>query len=134
MTSSNGRHISVGDVRLYVESRGQGYPILVLHGGPGLDHHMFGDYLDSLTDEFTLILVDQRGHGRSDRASDATWTLERHAADVSALAAAMALKDYAVLGHSFGAFVALDHAVRFPGAAAQTIISGGLPSTRFLDA
>jgi proline iminopeptidase len=38
-----------------------------------------------------------------------------------------------VLGHSFGSFVALQHAVDHPGAAAQTIISGGVPSARYLD-
>ena len=44
----------------------------------------------------------------------------------------MKLGRYAVLGHSYGAFVALQHAVSFPGDAAQTIISNGVPSTRFL--
>jgi proline iminopeptidase len=37
-----------------------------------------------------------------------------------------------VLGHSYGAFVALQNAVDFPGHAAQSIISGGIPSARFL--
>jgi proline iminopeptidase len=54
------------------------------------------------------------------------------ATDVSSLAAALGLERYAVLGESFGAFVALQHAVDQPGAAAQTIISGGVPSTRWL--
>jgi proline iminopeptidase len=42
------------------------------------------------------------------------------------------LKQYAVLGHSYGAFVALQNAVDFPNAASQTIVSGGVPSARFL--
>jgi proline iminopeptidase len=37
-----------------------------------------------------------------------------------------------VLGHSFGAFVALQNAVDYPGMAAATIVSGGIPSTRWL--
>ena len=50
MTEHDGRHVDIGDVRLWVVERGpaDGYPVLVLHGGPGLDHHMFGDYLDPL--------------------------------------------------------------------------------------
>ena len=66
-------------------------------------------------------------------ATDSTWTLERFAQDVVMLARAMRLDRYAVLGHSFGAFVALQDAVDFPGAAAATILSGVIPSMRFLD-
>ena len=96
---------------------------------------MFGDYLDPLADEgYRLLLVDMRGHGRSDPAPPESVTLERLAADVDAIAAALDLERYAVLGHSTGGFVALQHAVDSPGEAAQTIISGGIPSARFLDA
>ena len=122
--------LEVDDTRLHVVERGEGLPLFVLHGGPGLDHTMFGHHLDALTDQVRLILVDQRSQGRSDPAPLATVTLSRMARDISALAAAMGLKRYAVLGHSFGAFVALQHAVDVPGAAAATIISSGLPSER----
>jgi proline iminopeptidase len=127
------RHVDVGDTRLHVVERGSGFPLLVLHGGPGLDHHMFGDYLDPLTDDYRLVLVDQRAQGRSDGdAPRDTWTVERMAADVSALAGALGYEAYAVLGHSFGAFVALQHAVDFPDEPAGTIVSSGVPSARFL--
>ena len=39
-----------------------------------------------------------------------------------------------MLGHSYGAFIALQHAADFPGAAARTIVSDGVPSARFLEA
>jgi proline iminopeptidase len=132
MPSTSTRLVDIGDTELFIAERGQGHPLIVLHGGPGLDHHMFGDYLDPLADECRLILVDQRANGRSGRPPEATWTLDQNAADVSLLAAALGLQDYAVLGHSYGAFVALQHAVAFPGAAAQTIISCGVPSGRLL--
>lgn len=127
------RHVDVGDTTLYVVERGDGFPVLVLHGGPGLDHHEFADYLDPLTDAYRLVLVDLRAQGRSDKAPRETWTLERMAADVTALGDALGYGRYAVLGHSYGAFVALQHAVDFPGYAAGSIVSGGLPSLRFLD-
>jgi proline-specific peptidase len=125
--------VSAGDTRLNVEERGAGdLAVIVLHGGPGLDHTMFGDWLDPLADEYRLLLVDERAQGRSDPAPPATWTLEQHARDVDALASALGLERYAVLGHSFGAFIALQHAVAFPGRPAGTIVSSGLPSERFL--
>lgn len=132
MESENGRLINIGDTSLYVVERGWGYPLFILHGGPGLDHHMFGDYLDPLSDEYRLILVDQRANGRSERPPEETWTLEQNAKDVGLLADAMGLEKYAVLGHSYGAFVALQHAADFPGQAAQTIVSSGVPGSRFL--
>ncbi len=132
MQPTEGRLIDIGDTELFVVERGQGHPMILLHGGPGLDHHMFGDYLDPLGDACRLILVDQRANGRSGRPPQATWTLQQNAADVSLLALALGLGPYAVLGHSYGSFVALQHAVDFPGAAAQTIVSSGVGSSAML--
>ena len=128
--------MGIGDTRLFVVEAGpgDGYPIMVLHGVPGLDHHEFGDYLDPLAGRgYRLIFVDQRSQGRSDKSPAETWTLQRMAADVSGVARELELGAHAVLGESFGAFVALQHAVDEPGEAAQTIVSGGVPSTRWLD-
>jgi proline iminopeptidase len=125
--------VDIGDAEIYVSVRGQGFPVIVLHGGPGLDHHEFADYLDPLAEEFRLILADERASGRSSRPDPATWTLPRMAADVPALAAAMGLESFAVLGHSYGAFVALQYAVDFPGDRGPLIISAGLPSSRYLE-
>jgi proline iminopeptidase len=129
------RHVEISDTRLHVVERGgDGLPLLVIHGGPGLDHTLFGDYLDPLGDDFHLVLVDLRSNGRSDRTPPATWTLERMAADLSELAEAMGFERYATLGHSYGAFVVLQHAVDRPGEPAATIVSSGLPSARYLTA
>jgi proline iminopeptidase len=116
-----------------VLERGDGeVPLFVLHGGPGLDHTEFGCHLDGLSDVCRLLFVDLRAQGRSAPAPEETWTLPRMAADVDALARALALERYAVLGHSFGAFVALQHAVDFSGIPAASVISSGIPSARFL--
>ncbi|HVF04935.1 MAG TPA: alpha/beta hydrolase [Frankiaceae bacterium] len=127
------RYVDVRDTRLFVVERGTGFPLVVLHGGPGLDHHEFADYLDPLTDHYRLVLVDQRAQGRSDEAPPETWTIKQMAADVNALGDALGYGPYAVLGHSYGGFVALQHAVDFTGEPAGTIVSCGLPSARFLD-
>ncbi|GIH10873.1 proline iminopeptidase [Rhizocola hellebori] len=128
-----GRLIDIGDCELYVSVLGEGFPVLILHGGPGLDHHEFGEYLDPLADRYQLIFVDQRASGRSSRPDSATWTLSRMAADVPALARAMGLPRFAVLGHSYGAFVALQYAVDFPGDTGPVVVSGGLASSRYLE-
>jgi proline iminopeptidase len=137
MANLSGRLVTVNDTQLYAVERGPegALPLLVLHGGPGLDHTMFGSHLDALADTYRLVFVDGREQGRSARGTDpSSWTLQQHASDVGALAVSLGFARYAVLGHSFGAFVALQHAADFPGAAEATIISSGVPSTRFLDA
>ena len=131
-----GRLVPIDDTALWVVERGpdDGLPLLVLHGGPGLDHHEFADYLDPLTESgIRLVLVDQRACGRSERPSPQTWTLERYAQDVIMLARSLGLDRYAVLGNSYGAFVALQHGVDYPGMAAAMVISGSIPSMRFLE-
>ncbi len=133
-----GRLVEVADTRLFVEDRGEpsGFPLLVFHGGPGLDHTMFGDYLDPLIEggRYRLVLADERACGRSDRTVPrATWTLERMAHDVSDLAASLGVSDgYATLGHSYGAFVVLQHAVDHPGEPRGTIVSAGMAAARWL--
>lgn len=134
-----GRLVEVADTKIYVEERGapSAFPLLVFHGGPGLDHTVFGDYLDPLTegDRYRLVLVDERACGRSDRtAPPETWTLERMAQDVSDLAASLGVGGrYATLGHSYGAFVVLQHAVDHPGEPRGTIVSAGMADARWLE-
>jgi proline iminopeptidase len=133
IASVDGRLVEAGDTSLFVVERGSGpMPLFVLHGGPGLDHTMFGDHLDGLSDTCRLLFVDQRSQGRSQPTDPSTWTLAQMAADVHALADTLEPERYAVLGHSFGAFVALQHAVDFSGHPAASIISAGIPSARFL--
>ena len=131
-TNESGRMVDIGDTKLYIDERGSGYPIIVLHGGPGLDHHEFADYLDPLTNQFKLILVDQRGQGLSEMPDPKTWTLQQMAKDVGLLAKALNFGKYAVLGHSYGAFVAVQHAVDYPGQASKTIISSGVPDSKYM--
>src|SRR5260370_7207505 len=61
-----------------------------------------------------------------------TWTLAQLAEDVGALARALGLERYGVLGMFVGGLVGLQYKVDFPGQAAQTIVSSGFPSSRFL--
>jgi proline iminopeptidase len=109
---------------LNVEEVGSGFPVIVLHGGPGLDHSMFRPYLDPLGDEYRLLYVDERGQGRSDRVDPQSLSLDVFARDVDRLAEALDLGPFALLGHSFGAIIATYHAIEL-GTAAAYVISGG---------
>lgn len=113
-----------GGYGLNVEELGSGFPLIVLHGGPGLDHHMFRPYLDPLAGDYRVLYVDERGQGGSERVDPATLSLDRFARDVDLLAEALRLERFALLGHSFGAIIATYHALEV-GTAAAYVISGG---------
>src|SRR5947199_5951133 len=118
---------------MFVEEVGSGFPLIVLHGGPGLDHTMFRPWLDPLGDELRLLYVDERGQGRSERVDPATLSLEVFARDVDLLAETLELDGFALLGHSFGAIIATYHATEL-GTAAAYVISAGGDSSAALDA
>ncbi len=97
---------------LFIEDLGgDGIPLVVLHGGPGLDHTHLRPWLDPLNDVARVIYVDERGQGRSERVDPATLSLEVFARDVDLLAEALGLERFALLGHSFGAIITTWHAV-----------------------
>jgi proline iminopeptidase len=120
-------------VSLFVEELGDGFPLVVLHGGPGMDHSMFGPYLDPLSDEFRVLYVDERGQGRSDRVDPASLSLEVFARDVDLLAESLGLERFTLLGHSFGAIISTWHAI-YRGTADAYVISGGGDSSEKLTA
>lgn len=109
-----------------------GYPLIVLHGGPGLDHTMFRPWFDRLGDTFLVVYVDLRGQGRSERVDPSTLTLSRYARDVSALAKILGLERYALLGHSYGAFVTLAHAVEEKDASHYVISHGAASGAKMM--
>ena len=122
-------YATIDGVRIFYQPAGaeSGYPLIVLHGGPGFDHTEMSPWLDPLGDTFRLIYVDERGQGRSDRVDPSTLTLTRFAEDVTKLAHELGIERYALLGHSFGSFITLAHAVEF-GDATHYVISGGTAS------
>jgi proline iminopeptidase len=122
-------HVALPDgCRLFVKEVGDGFPVILLHGGPGLDHTGFRPYLDPLGDEFRLLYVDERGQGRSDRVDPATLSLEVFARDVDLLARSLGFERFALLGHSFGAIITTWHSTEL-GTAAAYVISGGADSS-----
>lgn len=118
--------IAVRDVSLYVEVVGRGYPLLVMHGGPGGDHCTMLD-LRKGADELKLVFYDHRCNGRSTGAPVSSMTWENLTADADALREKLGFEKWAVLGHSFGGKVALEYALRYPDRLSHLVLldSGG---------
>src|SRR5512136_65927 len=113
--------MSVRGVSLFVKVMGQGYPLVLMHGGPGLDHTSLLA-LQPLADQFTLVFYDHRCNGRSDGAEASSMTFENLTADADALRQALGFDKWAVLGQSFGGNVALEYALRYPQSLSRLIL------------
>jgi proline iminopeptidase len=104
----------INGTELFYLVEGSGPPLIVLHGGLGFDHTYMRASLEPLEDVRTMIYVDQRGNGRSERPPLETITIPQLAADVDALRDHLGHERVGVLGHSYGGFVALEYATTYP--------------------
>lgn len=115
--------VAVGDLELHVHEKGDGRPLIALHGGPGLDGSVWFPGLDPLADEGWRILApDHRANGRSDAGDPSTWTVPQMADDVEALTRALDLVEPVIMGWSFGSFVAQSHMARHGSASAYVLM------------
>lgn len=103
--------VDVGGAALWTATRGEGDPVLLVHGGPGLC-----DYLepvaDMLGDITTVHRYEQRGCGRSPEIEPID--IETLVADIEALRAAWGHERWTLIGHSWGAALALLYALAHP--------------------
>ena len=114
-------NVSIRGASLFVKVIGQGYPLVLMHGGPGQDYTSLLD-LKALADQFTLIFYDHRCNGHSMGADLPSMTWENLTADADALRQALGFDRWAVLGHSFGGQVALEYALRYPQALSHLVL------------
>ncbi|NJD60010.1 MAG: alpha/beta hydrolase [Anaerolineae bacterium] len=106
-------HMPIRGISLHVKVIGHGYPLVLMHGGPGGDLYTLSAF-KPLKDQFTLVFYDHRCNGRSMGPDVTTMTMENLTADADALRQALGFNKWAVLGHSFGGSVALEYALRYP--------------------
>lgn len=110
------------DIRLHFIERGQGKPLILLHGnGESADY--FKNQLDAFSGSFRVIAVDTRGHGRSPRG-DAPFTLFQFAEDLKAFMDTLGISRAHILGFSDGANIALLFALRYPHMIDRLILNG----------
>lgn len=113
---------------------GDGVPLLTLHGGLGFDHTSFRPWLDPLARDSRVVYFDQRGNGRAAVPDD--WSRITHrtyADDIEQLRVALGAEQIVLFGHSYGGFIALEYAWRYPERMAGLILCCTGPTYRHLD-
>jgi len=105
----------LNDTGLYVKTEGEGKPLILIHGGPGLNHSYLTPHFDGLLDKFRLIYFDHRGAGRSSAdLNKESMTFAIMIADIDAIHQHLGYETVSVLGHSFGALSAIQYALDYP--------------------
>ena len=118
----------LNDTELFYVEVGEGLPCLVMHGGLGGDHSSLHPWLDPLGDVMRLVYYDHRGNGRSGRPRSDSITFEQLCADADALREHLGFEEIAVLGYSFGGFIALEYALRYPERISHLILLDTAPT------
>ena len=116
------RHISANGVSLWTATQGTGTPVVLCHGGPGAY-----DYLEPVAamidDIATVHRYDQRGCGRSQDVGP--YDITTFVDDLDALRAHWCYDAWTVIGHSWGATLALLYAVQYPERTACLVYFSG---------
>jgi pimeloyl-ACP methyl ester carboxylesterase len=115
--------------RIYYEIEGAGTPLVLQHGtlGCGQDWKNRG-YTDVLARDHQLILVDARGHGRSDKPYDpGAYDLPLRVADVTAVLDDLKISQADFLGYSMGGWIGFGLATYAPQRLRSLILGGAHP-------
>lgn len=117
--------LALNDMEMYYDSRGDGAPLLLLHGGLGIGadwRYVF----PSDPDGSRLIVPDLRGHGRSTNPAG-TFTFRQCASDLIALLDHLALPEVAAIGMSMGAKTLLHVATLQPHRLSAMVLVSAAP-------
>lgn len=121
-----GRFVDVDGVRLHLVDRGSGSTVVLLHGnGVSLDDFIASDALDRLVMTHRVIAIDRPGFGHSSRPRGRAWTPAAQATLFAKALDTLGIESAVVVGHSWGAMVALALALDHPEKVAGLVLMSG---------
>ncbi len=116
------RHVSANGASIWTATQGSGPPVVLCHGGPGIYDYL-GPVAAMIDDVATVHRYDQRGCGRSEDLGpyDVTTFVD----DLDALRAYWGYEAWTIVGHSWGATLALLYAMQYPEHTARLVYMSG---------
>jgi pimeloyl-ACP methyl ester carboxylesterase len=128
-----GKFLNIQGVRLHFVERGNGEALILLHGnGSMVQDFETSGLIDMAAKSYRVIAFDRPGYGHSDRPRSVVWTANAQAALISEAMTQLGVSRAIVLGHSWGASVAVALALRHPDAVSALVLASGYfyPSLR----
>lgn len=115
---------------LFVSIHGQGEVLVVLHGGPGLNHSYFKPHLDGLHKKFKVVYYDQRACGQSAIPSPDSISMDFFSNDIEAIRKELKVEKISLLAHSWASVLAVYYAKNFPDRIHKIILSNPAPLSK----
>lgn len=130
MEPTQSDYIEVDDGRLFFQKFGAGKPIIVLHGGPGLDQSYLLPQMLELAKDHELIFYDQRGSGKSLETSldSQHINIDKFSQDLEQLSRTLGLEQFILIGHSWGGLLAMDYTIKHPNRVSHLILISSAPA------
>ncbi|HEX5509404.1 MAG TPA: alpha/beta hydrolase [Pseudolabrys sp.] len=128
-----GRFIEIDGTRLHYVERGKGKPLLLLHGsGTMIQDFESSGLIDLAAQNYRVIAFDRPGYGHSERPRITVWTPEAQADLLRNALNQLGVPRAIVLGHSWGASVAVALALKYPALVSGLVLASGYyyPSAR----
>lgn len=124
-STTRGHTEPVNDMEMYYEIRGEGEPLVLLHGGGGVGANWELIFKEP-PEGFRLIMPDLRGHGRSTNPSTG-FTFRQLALDVFALMDRLSIERFKAVGLSLGAKTLLHLATQQPSRIEAMVMVSATP-------
>lgn len=120
-----GAFMTVDGVRLHYLERGQGDPLVLIHGnGTLIQDFLVSGLVDDLAKRHRVIVFDRPGYGYSDRPRG-FWTPRAHATLFQKALQQLGVTQAVVLGHSWGTLVAVALALQAPRLVRGLVLASG---------
>lgn len=105
------------------ETQGSGDEVvIVVHGGAGLPHEYFHPMLSNLSRYVKVVYFDRRADTLSAKSGHGPASIEEMGDDIEALRKVLGVEQVTLLGHSFGATIVLNYALRHPANVKRLIL------------
>ena len=121
-----GKFVEVKGVRLHYVEEGEGEPLLLLHGNAGMiQDFACSGLIHRAARRYRVIVFDRPGFGYSDRPRGTIWTAEAQADLLHEALVKLGISRATVLGHSWGASVAVAIALKYPESVSALVLASG---------
>ncbi len=121
-----GRFIEVDGIRLHYVDKGQGTPLVLLHGASSTLLEFTDNLLARLAGSHRIIAFDRPGFGYSERPTDGWPDPARQAALFHRALLQLGIERSVIVGHSWSGSVALAYALDYPQQTAGAVLLAGV--------
>lgn len=113
----------INGTQLFISEEGKGEPLIVLHGGPGLNHQYFKPHLAPLAEKMNVVYYDQRACGESSIPSTDSLSLSFFVDDIEGIRKSLGVEKVNILAHSWGAILAVNYGLKYPNHVKKMVLS-----------